>query len=87
VFSADAVKMLRDRGFDAVRFDGSVTQAKSHWETVYEDKSTDSVSWYRPHLDRSLEYIEKAGLPEDARMVDIGGGASTWPDDLLARGY
>jgi len=45
------------------------------------------VSWYRPHLDRSLEMIESASPDRTACIIDIGGGESTLVDDLLARGY
>ena len=61
--------------------------AKSHWDAVYTARTPDSVSWYRPHLDRSLELIEAANLPRDAPMLDVGAGASTLADDLLERGY
>ncbi|MCP4499034.1 MAG: class I SAM-dependent methyltransferase [Deltaproteobacteria bacterium] len=58
-----------------------------HWQAVYERKAPDEVSWYRPHLDRSLEFIRSCGLTPDARIVDVGGGASTLVDDLLSEGY
>jgi len=58
-----------------------------HWRAVYARKAADQVSWYRPHLDRSLEFIRQSGLAPDARIVDVGGGASTLVDDLLDRGY
>ncbi len=60
---------------------------QSHWEDVYARKAADTVSWYRPHLERSLALIDAAGLPRDASIVDVGGGASTLVDDLLDRGY
>ena len=60
---------------------------KDHWQSVYERKTSDEVSWYRPHFERSLEYIREAGLASDARIVDVGGGASTLVDDLLSEGY
>lgn len=60
---------------------------KAHWENVYETNAVDAVSWYRQHLDRSLEIIDALGLNADARIIDVGGGASTFVDDLLARGY
>lgn len=60
---------------------------QSHWESVYRRKPADGVSWYRPHLERSLAIIEAAGLSKDASIVDVGGGASTLVDDLLDRGY
>lgn len=61
--------------------------AREHWEAVYEKKDPDQVSWYRPHLDHSLKFIEEAHLERDAAIIDVGGGASTLVDDLLARGY
>jgi 2-polyprenyl-3-methyl-5-hydroxy-6-metoxy-1,4-benzoquinol methylase len=61
--------------------------AGSHWEHVYRTKAPDRVSWYRPHLDRSLQLIESAAPARAASIIDIGGGESTLVDDLLARGY
>lgn len=60
---------------------------RKHWEAVYATKPTDGVSWYRPHLDRSLGFIEGASLPKDAAILDVGGGAATLVDDLIDRGY
>lgn len=67
-----------------------ITEAMSrqqHWEAVYETKAADAVSWYRPHLERSLALIERATPDRDAAILDVGGGASALVDDLLARGY
>jgi 2-polyprenyl-3-methyl-5-hydroxy-6-metoxy-1,4-benzoquinol methylase len=60
---------------------------KSHWEKVYRTKHPSEVSWYRPHLDVSLQLIEEAARNRDAHVIDVGGGESTLVDDLLARGY
>jgi 2-polyprenyl-3-methyl-5-hydroxy-6-metoxy-1,4-benzoquinol methylase len=60
---------------------------KLHWEQVYRTKSPTEVSWYRPHLETSLELIAGTGATRDAAIVDIGAGESTLVDDLLARGY
>jgi len=64
-----------------------MTKQTKHWQTVYEQKSSDAVSWYRPHLERSLDFIRSSGLGLDARIVDVGGGASTLVDDLLTAGH
>jgi SAM-dependent methyltransferase len=64
-----------------------IVATKDHWEDVYERKAADAVSWYRPHLERSLAFIENAGVPFDAGIIDVGGGAATLVDDLLVRGY
>ena len=60
---------------------------QEHWEAIYGTKGPQDVSWYRPHLDRSLKFIDQAGLTFDSAIIDVGGGASTLVDDLLARGY
>lgn len=62
------------------------TDRQAHWSKVYATKSSDSVSWYRPHLDVSLELLQAAGLAPESRVIDVGGGASTLVDDLLGRG-
>jgi len=59
----------------------------AYWDGVYRTKDADRVSWYRPHLETSLDLIGAAGLPRDAPLLDGGGGASTLVDDLLARGF
>lgn len=61
--------------------------AREHWERVYWQKPETAVSWYRPHLETSLALIEELACGRDAAIIDIGGGASTLVDDLLARGY
>lgn len=60
---------------------------REHWDAIYGTKGSENVSWFRPHLDRSLAFLEAAQLPHDAAIIDIGGGASTLVDDLLDRGY
>ena len=61
--------------------------ASEHWERVYATKKPDEVSWYRAHLDTSLQLIADAAPDRGARIIDVGGGESTLVDDLIARGY
>jgi SAM-dependent methyltransferase len=61
--------------------------ARSHWENVYASKAPDAVSWYRPHLETSLELIEKVAKAHSTSIIDVGGGESTLVDDLLAHEY
>jgi SAM-dependent methyltransferase len=61
--------------------------AQRHWENIYGKKAADAVSWYRAHLETSLELIKRAAPEYSASIIDIGGGESTLVDDLLARGY
>lgn len=60
---------------------------QKHWETIYETKNATDVSWFQPHLEKSLMLIDSARFQPDARIIDVGGGASTLVDDLLARGF
>lgn len=62
-------------------------QSKEHWEHVYTTKATDAVSWFQEHAEKSLQLIRATGLPLSAAIIDVGGGASTLVDDLLAEGY
>ena len=62
-------------------------QSKEHWERVYATKPTDEVSWYQEHAEQSVRLIESTGVPLNAAILDVGGGASTLVDDLLDRGY
>ena len=64
-----------------------MTQLKSHWEKVYQSKKPTEVSWFQPHLARSLEMVLRAGLDRNSEIIDVGGGASTLVDDLLNDGY
>lgn len=60
---------------------------QSHWEKIYTEKAPNAVSWYRPHLETSLELIERVAADRSSSIIDVGGGESTLADDLLARGY
>lgn len=58
---------------------------KNHWEKIYTDKSPQEVSWFQAEPVISLKIIQSIG--KDARIIDVGGGASTLVDNLLKPGY
>lgn len=60
---------------------------KKHWENIYETKALNEVSWYQPTPATSLAFFDQFNLPQDAKIIDIGGGDSFLVDHLLARGY
>src|ERR1700693_81819 len=60
---------------------------KSHWDSVYENKASPTLSWYQRHPRRSLDLINRTGLPKHARLIDVGGGDSSLVDDLISEGY
>jgi 2-polyprenyl-3-methyl-5-hydroxy-6-metoxy-1,4-benzoquinol methylase len=62
-------------------------QAKDHWEKIYSTKAANAASWFQPHADFSVGLIKATGVSRDASIIDVGGGASTLVDDLLANGY
>ena len=62
-------------------------KSEEHWEQVYKTKPTDSLSWFQEHALRSKRLIKQTGVRLSAPIIDVGGGASTLVDDLLADGY
>lgn len=60
-----------------------MTNDRVHWDSAYQAKAAEQVSWYRAHLDVSFQLLVKAGLNPRSRVIDVGGGASTLVDDLL----
>ena len=72
-FSADAIRCrMSDR---------------AHWERMHTTKAPDSVSWFEPRPEHSLALIQSTGLGLDARILDVGSGASRLVDLLLEAGY
>lgn len=65
---------------------GSPTN-KNHWDTVYETKNPDQVSWTQERPETSLSFITSFGLGKDAKIIDIGGGDSNLVDFLIEEGY
>jgi uridine phosphorylase/SAM-dependent methyltransferase len=60
---------------------------KTHWESIYTTKAPTAVSWYQPEPRLSLDLITHAGITPTAQVIDVGGGASTLVDALLARHF
>jgi cyclopropane fatty-acyl-phospholipid synthase-like methyltransferase len=64
-----------------------MTQKKNHWETVYQTKNPDQVSWTQEIPKTSLDFINSFGVKKDAKIIDIGGGDSKLVDYLLDAGF
>lgn len=58
-----------------------------YWNNIYETKAENEVGWYQEQPSQSLNFIEAAQLPKDAKIIDIGGGHSFLVDHLLELGY
>ena len=62
-------------------------QNKNHWETVYNTKNPNEVSWTQDVPKTSLDFIHSFGLKKTAKIIDIGGGDSNLVDYLLDEGF
>ncbi|HEX5743078.1 MAG TPA: class I SAM-dependent methyltransferase [Flavobacteriaceae bacterium] len=60
---------------------------KSHWEKVYEKRTFDKLGWYEKQSVPSLELIKQCNISKDAKILNVGAGATTIIDDLLKLGY
>jgi 2-polyprenyl-3-methyl-5-hydroxy-6-metoxy-1,4-benzoquinol methylase len=60
---------------------------RKHWENFWSKARPHDVTWYQESPEISLGLIEATGIDRDARILDVGGGASTLVDGLLDRGF
>lgn len=60
---------------------------KEHWETIYQTKQPNEVSWTQEVPTVSLDFVHQFNIPKTARIIDIGGGDSKLVDCLLQEGY
>ena len=58
-----------------------------HWDGRYLAAGPSGVSWYQDHARVSLTLMDTLGCTAETSVLDVGGGASTLVDDLLARGH
>ena len=61
--------------------------AGRHWESIYQAKKPDELSWHQEKPDTSLNLIAEAGLGRDAGIIDVGAGDSRLVDNLLDKGF
>lgn len=62
-------------------------QSATHWENIYSTKSIRDVSWFQKNARYSLDFIRRTQVTHDARIIDVGGGASILISDLILSGY
>ena len=63
------------------------TNRRDHWDTVYETKQPNEVSWTQENPKASLDFIRETDLDKSSKIIDIGGGDSKLIDYLLEDGY
>ncbi|MBI5708468.1 MAG: class I SAM-dependent methyltransferase [Armatimonadetes bacterium] len=64
-----------------------MSEIKRHWEEVYGRNAPEDVSWYQVEPEPSLSLILRCGLPLEAPILEVGGGASRLVDALLDHGF
>ena len=60
---------------------------RKYWEGLWSKASPNEVTWFQESPETSINLIEATGVTRDARILDVGGGASTLVDGLLDLGY
>jgi hypothetical protein len=60
---------------------------RNHWDEVYGRRAANELSWFEGRPSRSLEMIAATGVDPAAALIDVGGGASTLVDELLAKAF
>lgn len=63
-----------------------MSDAARHWESVYETKPSDEVSWFQTVPTISVELIDRWASKRGS-LVDIGSGASSLVDVLINAGW
>jgi SAM-dependent methyltransferase len=58
---------------------------KEHWESIYQSKSDDRLSWTQLEPALSLKLITQ--VCNAGHIVDVGGGCSLLTERLIDRGY
>jgi len=61
--------------------------SKAHWDNIYKDKSFTDLSWYQLRPNISLDLINRAHVPLDESIIDVGGGLSSLVEYLSEAGY
>ena len=58
-----------------------------HWNGVYAKTPIQKLGWYEADPEPSLNLIKRCDLGKDARILNVGTGASTLIDELIKEGY
>jgi len=60
---------------------------KNHWETVYSKYDHTELGWFEENPQPSLDLIELCNLNSNARLLNVGAGATTLVDKLIDLKY
>jgi len=60
---------------------------KKHWNSAYYKNEVSNLGWYEEDPNASLQLIQQCEFNKDARLLNVGIGASTLLDKLVLEGY
>jgi SAM-dependent methyltransferase len=60
---------------------------KEHWDKVYSVKDLTKLGWYEENPDPCLKLLDECKFRRTDPVIDMGCGAATFIDNLIARGY
>ena len=60
---------------------------KDYWQKIYQQKSSESLSWYQQQATQSFQLIKKSVSHLADPVIDIGSGASVLVDELVDAGF
>ena len=61
--------------------------SKTHWDNAYTNSPAEKLGWYETDLSPTLDLLIKSKLNKNARILNVGAGATTLVDNLVADGY
>ncbi len=64
-----------------------MTDLKKHWNTAYGNNEVSRLGWYEEDPDATLQLIQQCNLSKDARILNVGVGASTLLDKMVNIGF
>lgn len=62
-------------------------ERKAHWEDIFQNKDTSTVSWHQKVPATSLRLITGLKLSKSAKIIEIGSGDSFMGDYLIEKGF
>ena len=74
-------------GFQAWKQLEQAADLAEHWDSAYAQGGHAARSWFQDQPRASLQMLDGAGITPRDSLIDIGGGASTLVDALLACGW
>jgi len=60
---------------------------KEHWDRVYRSTPVESTGWHEADPAPSLALLARCDLAADDAILDVGAGASTFIERVVALGH